>query len=463
MNGYPAFQSIPYGYPQVQMPTMPSGYAQSFDVSNGASMIGRPSAYPLANGARGVFQQASNQQQSCLSVQFPIGPSTAGFRMLLGEMLLNGSYATKAILNQAEANGLSVVPTHAGDKVQFNFVGPAGKEQALIQLALQILTRPNLEGGTFNKQKADLITEVRKQLLLPEVPVIDAVGKGLYGNTHPYGKTTAEALEELNRMTPESMLWAYQSVIGQPQQASISMVSAQPVEVQQQLVNQEIQAFTWYASPYPQPQLPQAPAVPPAVGSPAPILIPNQSAERAHIVKAWRAPTIGDPDYPAFCLLMKMLGGMTGGFFRIMRTENGLVYSTHQIYQPHRLGADYQVMAQVDFDKLGKAMDAFKQVTGEFLNGYVSPDKLASSKKTFLLELMGDAQASERINHQNLPWMANDQMPPHPKELEQAIRSVTVQDIYRVAHRVFNPANGFEVTGVSAPPQVLARVFQQRV
>lgn len=428
------------------------------------ALISRPVFMPMANGATGIFQQAQMQQQSCLTMQLPLGPTLTGVRLLLPELLLKGSYSTKAFLNQCQTQGIEIGANTVGEKLQLSFYGPAGKEQDLVRVAMQLLTRPVTDPATFHQLKEDFVREIHKSLAHPEPHLLDAANKALYGQHHPYARSTGEVIDDLTRQTPESVMGLYRQMLENPAQISMSMVSAQPIEAQQAMVNQGIQEFAWYPNPYrPAQPMPVSPPVPPARGNVGPVLVPNNTVERAYLVRSWRAPAMGDPDYPAFCLIMKMLGGMSGGFFRIMRTETGLVYSTQQAYTSHKQGADYKVLAQVDFDKLNQALDGFGRVTKELLDGPISETQLSMSKKDYLLELYSETQASEKINEMNLSWIANDQAPRHPQELEAAIKRVSAEDIRRVAQRIFNPSSGYEVTTISAPTDFLLKNFPNRV
>src|SRR5262249_10256053 len=152
-----------------------------------------------------------------------------------------------------------------------------------------------------------------------------------------------------------------------------AMVSSQSVAAQQNILSDGIRQAAWFASPYRQPPLMQTPSLNPQKGARGPLLIPNETLKRAYIFQSWRAPALHDPDYPAFCLLLQMLKGFSSGFFKVLRTEKGLVYGVHQDYTQRKEGGSYEVMArEVDFKRIHDALEGMHDVTLEMIQKPVS-------------------------------------------------------------------------------------------
>jgi predicted Zn-dependent peptidase len=316
---------------------------------------------------------------------------------------------------------------------------------------------------TFNVLKEDTIKNVQNGQSDPHVPLGEAVLKKLYGTNHPYAKDSATMIRELTQYSLEAAMSVYRQALANVDQTSLIMVSPQPVETQQNALNQAIQGSGWFSDPYRRGQaIPPTPPVFPARGTQGPILVPNEMIPRAHILQAWRAPSPNDPDYPAFRLLLEMLRGFSGGFFKVLRTEKGLVYGTQQNYNQDKQGSMYSVIAQVDFDKVGPALQGMQQVIQQVVQTPPSESELTMAKKKYLLNMRTAMQTTEGVASISEHWLQNDLYPLHPSTIQQAIERITVADIQRAANRFLNPANGFQVTGVTAPKAVLSQWFGQR-
>jgi predicted Zn-dependent peptidase len=251
-----------------------------------------------------------------------------------------------------------------------------------------------------------------------------------------------------------------------PERMSFSMVSSIPAQDQAQQLNQAIQAQNWFASPYRQDPPPVRLAIPQtARGSTQPVLVANPNAERAHVVMAWRAPAKNDPDYLTFLLIQKMLGSMSGGFFKVLRTERGLVYGTQQMTESHTGLHCYKVYAQVNFDKLPLAIDGLHDVVNELATKPVPEAQLNMAKSAFLFELMAASEETLQTSDRNDQFLREGIMPPHPQHAQEALSRIRPEDIQRVARKVFMPQSvnglngGFEGLAIAAPDHVLKEYF----
>jgi predicted Zn-dependent peptidase len=410
----------------------------------------------LANGAKGYFQQVPNQKQSNLSIFLPISPAMAGIRELLPGLMTMGNERIKYITSDLQTKGINFGVVLSGDMFQLSLNGPAGREADLMQAAMTILHTPLTEPPVhFNALKEDTVKGYQSMMSDPNVPLSEAIMQGLYGKGHPYAKTVQEVINDVSRQSAGSVLGMYRQILQSTGQINMIMVSPQSVESQQGLLNQAIHQFSWYPNPYRPAILPQVPAVPNRRGSRAPMLIPNENVDQAYILSSWKAIQPNDPDYPAFCVLRNMLEGSAGRFFKILRTEKGLVYGSNLAYSLQKYGADYSVNIQVDYDKIDSGLQGIQQVVQSFITAPVSQAELRMAKKKFNLEMNSAKQLSEGISSFEETWLQNDLTPQHPETFRTAIDMVNANDIQRVANRLFNPTNGYQVTGVTAPKQIL--------
>lgn len=413
----------------------------------------------LVNGVTAFFQQMPYQQHSQLSIILPFNALKPGSRAIISDLLLEGSEATKSFLNQCSARGINVSMLPAGEKLQLTVSGPAGQESQMLQAALQVLTRPMVDNPSFNRLKEDLSKSIQKLYSDPTFELQETMQKAFFGENHPYSVTGKAIMADLSRQTLASVMADYQQALQSLGQAKLMMISSQPVETQQVLANQAVHQFGWTGDPARPVFIPPAPAVPQYRGLKAPLLVANDAAPRAYIMEAFRAPALSDPDYPAFCVLFEIMNGMGGRFFKTLRIQKGLVYSTQQGYSSRQKdGASFRVNAQVDYDKIVPALEAIQSVIEELTQKPVSEDELRMAKKHYILGLRDAMQASDGVLSLGEPWLANDLQPMHPQVLQAAIERVTPADVQRVARRVFNTQSGYQVIGICAPRKVLDKL-----
>ena len=425
------------------------------------SDLNPPTEFILNNGARAVLQQRLNSSRCHFELILPIGPNLNGPRTLLPRLLVAGSPRTKGLLQNAGRQGIQTTVSAKGDVLTLQFSAPAQVEQSMLDLAMQMVLQPEIDARTFQAEREDLLKGFAQEQALPEVRLSDMVTRELYGADHPYAETHDRLSRQLQVQTPSTVLNVLNRALAQPGQVKLHWISSQPVNQQQQQLNQTISRFNWTGN-YALPALPQSPAVRYMPRKPL-LLLPDESLKRAHLQVAWRAPNVNDADYPTFLVLLNLLDGFNGRFFQQLRTKQGLVYSTQQRYENYRQAAEFRLVTEVDFDKINDALTGVNKViagdleTPGLLSHLVTERELTRAKKSFILNTRDTIQSADGLADFNQPNMLLEQLPPLPNQLIDQINSVTALDVYRIAQRVFGPGNA-RITGITAPARVLANL-----
>lgn len=477
----PGYFSNPMGYlPIPPAPSTLSAYPNAMEFSGigtNHNSSNRPIAQiltpivtmPLNNGAPGFFQQMLHQQQSALTINIPLGENYQVARNFLAEALLNGSFATKQYLDELAAQGVSCGMHVEGDQLQLKVIGPKGQEGLMTQAALKLLCRPQWDGPTLASARKEMIEGFHRESAEPAFSAMNRLDTQLFGANHPFGQPAEKTFAELQNFSIQHLSNLHRQLMQYPERMSFSMVSSLPPQEQAQHLNQAIQAQNWFASPYRQDPPPASMPLPQIhrgnQHNQQPVLVANPNAERAHVVMAWRAPAKNDPDYLTFLLIKKMLGSMSGGFFKVLRTERGLVYGTQQMIESHTGLHSYKVYAQVNFDKLPLAIDGLHDVVNELVQKPVPDGQLAMAKSAFLFELMAASEETLQTADRNDQFIREGVIPPHPQQYQDALARIKPEDIQRVAQRVFAPqvSGGFEGLAVAAPEQILKQYFPGKI
>ena len=421
--------------------------------SSTLSGLSNPFRVSLVNHANAWLQTIANKKQSHLAIQFPLGPSYNAVKLLMGDLLLNGSPQTKQNIQTYNQYGLDFEMIPLDEHLQLNVYGPKGTEYLMAKAALSLLSQPNIDEKYFTNLKNSLLNNIEKLRNLPEVSLSETIGETLYGTSHPYAKTLQTAFSEINTQTPYSTLELYRGIISDPTTVRFSWVSPQPMHVQESALNGAIQQFQWYKNPYLATQQKQTPAISPSfLNRLVYKLIPNDQVNRAHISYSWHAPKPQDNDFWAFKVLEKMLAGMSSDFFQVLRNQQGLVYSTTRQYLIHREGSDFSVNAQVNLDKINETLKGFDKVIHSLVSNPISQQSLMRAKKLLQLEQRDNSQSVQGINYENSQRLEYDLAPQHPSERIGNIERITAEDVQNVAYKVFRQQ---PIVGICSPTKVL--------
>lgn len=412
----------------------------------------------LLNGATGHFVQMPNQQQSVLHILLPLNTIPPGTEYLLMDLLEEGSEATKQMLSQLRDRGIRMSTGRLDGKLTLRVIGQAGQEGLMAQAALGLLTNPVVDPVNFRSLQAKMYSNYQGKLSNPDIQLANAMDKRIYGPGHMFCLTPDERMAIIARQTLPELLGRFRQALQQPGAAQMMMISSQPAAVQQQLTDAAIQSAGWFPNPYAVngAQFPDFPLPNPASGIQT-VLVPNETLKRALIRETWRVPDARDPDYPAFLLLRQLLQSTSAGsFFQTLRTDHGLVYSIGQS-EGSRLanGMRHNITLEVDFDKIGAALADVRQVTQNLGVNQVSPAFLETLKRKAMLSLRDLMQMPQGADALYSSWLQLGATPMSMPQLQAALNRVTPEDLRRVANKVFNPADGYQVVGISAPSAVL--------
>jgi zinc protease len=439
----------------------------------GATVAVAPQSIPLTNGMMLHAQTSPQYNRSNISIILPISPAEAGVASLLPSVLLEGSPQTKQLIEQLTRQGIEATVMNVGDKMVLSVSGPRGQDTQLAQRAIQILTLPlqpmGVEPWTFNALKGNLLQNMQKGLIMPDVKLSDAIGKTLYGPIHPYGKSLPDTINATKTQTIDSFLSAYQQALGNPQQLQALMVSQLDGQQQVTVLNQAIGQANWFNDPMRKPLYPITLPPPPlqATGTggatttdPMLTLLADETLDRAHVIQAWKAPTLSDPDYPAFLMLFSVLNGFSGRFFESLRTQRGLVYSARQNVQTQQQAAHYTLSTEVDFDKLPQCLSAIDDVINSVVQTPIQEAELTRGKKEFILNTRSNIMGANGLADFYLSRLAVGAPTLMPNTMLDRIMQVTPADLQRVAQKVFQSGQSQRVVGVIAPQAQLSQVKQ---
>jgi predicted Zn-dependent peptidase len=417
----------------------------------------------------GTFQQLTQgDHYATVAVVLPINSSNPALQTLITNVLQNGSWQRKQQIESLDAQGIHLNIAPAYDKVYLIAHGKMGQETNLLNALGMLLGPLDIDPTQFRSDLKRMKEALVSANNTPGRAMNETITQQLVGEKHPYSVTLKQLVQQLSATTPAQLAEFYQQVVGHTEKAQLVMVSeASPAE-QQALCNGWLNQHpnVWQ----PQPQLPFPVADIPEVkpnknlgkpGSSRPVLVAEDNLDRLQVSQVWLGPTPNDPDFFTFKLMAAMLAGMTGPLFRILRTEEGLVYSTTEEFAPKPKASVFSIGVQVDYDKLTPALKGLEKAINTLIEQPPDPNDLERIKREALMEerLAQSHSFTLMSNHASRLGLGQQLEP--VETVQQKLASITPQDIQRVAQRFLSPANINHVVGISGPAKVLQQYYPQ--
>lgn len=420
--------------------------------------LGAIETIKLANGVQGYFQQANHRATSTLEVVFPFSTNDEHDIYLIGSLLTDCSLHSKERQQALAAEGIELFVQGGTDKFSVGIKGPKGSEAKLLNELLETVTHPVIDRKEYEANKATVLENLltlgnKSQFRLGELMDIASTGVG-----HPYSHALNQEMRDLKQATPEGSMKHLQQALLHPEQFQLVMVSSLPVNEQVAVLNQSIKATQW--QPVANKPLYQAKETPPVtpLNLKDPILVSNNAAERISMQQKWLAPLPGSKDEAAFTVLNHMLGGMMGVFFKVMRTEKGLVYSTSTSTERNPKSAYFTVSADIDFDKLPQALEGYQQAISQLTTKPPTCEEVERAKRDILLSMRSTRETSTGLEALNSLELKRGLPPVAVEDQLKRYTDVTPADVERVAKQYLGES-AWTLQGFTAPEEVLKQYF----
>jgi zinc protease len=420
--------------------------------------LGAIQALKLKNGVQGYFQQAQHRATATLELVFPFSTNDERDIYLIGSLLTDCSLQSKERQQALAAEGIEIFVQGGTDKFSVGIKGPKGSEAKLLNTLLETVAHPVIDRKEYDANKTTVLENLlslgnKSQFRLGEL--MDIASTGI---THPYSHSLNQEMRDLQKATPQGSMQHLQAALLHPQQFEVVMVSSLPVDEQVALLNQSIQQTQWKTiANKPLYQTKVTPPVKP-LNLKAPILVSNNAAERISMQQKWLAPLPGSKDEAAFTVLNHMLGGMMGVFFKVMRTEKGLVYSTSTSTERNPKSAFFTVAADIDFDKLPQALEGYQEAIKQLTSQPPTQAEVARAKRDLLLSLRSTRETSTGLEALNSLELKRGLPPVAVEDQLKRYTDVTAEDVLRVATTYLGDT-AWTLQGFTAPEEVLKQYF----
>jgi predicted Zn-dependent peptidase len=181
---------------------------------------------------------------------------------------------------------------------------------------------------------------------------------------------------------------------------------------------------------------------------PQPLALRSERTEQAHIALGWRAVDHNDDArYPLMVANQVLGGGMSSRLFQEVREERGLSYSVYSWVSTYADAGMAGVSAGTAPRRARELLAVVDDEVAKMATSGVTEPELRVAKG--YLEgslLLGLEDSSSRMARLGRSLMARDEVIPLDEQL-QRIRSVTTEDVARVAAQVYGGDRSLTVIG----------------
>lgn len=379
-----------------------------------------------------------------------------GEAKVLAKVLERGTATTpyKSFQAKIDDEAMNYRVTANPDSLTIQLSGDAQDPRALYDLAKEIIhAGPPLDDSTLAKVKEQTRRSVNAQYEEnPDDLAFDMAHQALFPG-HPYGPKDLAMLDVLDQLSGNDLKARFDQM-AQPQNMTISVATPATLATLQPEVE------GWLA-----PRVNQGPAVaqlpnPPLSALDRDVIIthdPGQTVEEmssTEIVRAMRGISLSDQDQATLAVMNNIVGGgLDSRLFKAFREgKEGLCYSVRERTDSmlHH-GALYWTIG-TEHKNVPVVLSMFQQEMKAMRDGLVSDHELDSAKRLWKARFYAKHEAPEdqaRTTAAHRSLGIDSALDLGPK-----IEAVTVQDIQRLAQRLYLQPS---VTVVVAPKDALAQ------
>lgn len=387
----------------------------------------------LKNNIEYIYKKNDNTPRMalCLNLSINKPDKKAGVYSLMARLLLQGTknYNSEELANEFEKYAIDFSSELFPNYLRLRFVCLNEDFSKAIELMNEVIINSTFE--EFEKEKIKLTGEITAELDSPRVVAMDAYARAVFGN-HYYGNSVTKILENLNDITKEDVIEAYNQILTDSKK-SLAVVGALDKDTTLPDIEKTIGEL------------------PPSVDNhfrlEKPELTETKKIEntksdlnQAHIIKGWLVPTLGEEDYPALILLNIILGacGLSSRLFLELRDKKGLAYVVRSSYETYKLVASFMIYIATEPKNIDVSLKGFDEEIEKIKTIPVSESELNDAKNN----LIGKCAFLEETNVQQACGYAKYGVLglgfDYAQTMKEKVKQVTSEQILNCAKKCFN-------------------------
>lgn len=357
-----------------------------------------------------------------------------GVAHFLEHMCFKGTESRPRALDiSRELEGLGAINNAFTER---RYTGYFAKAQArdglkIFDIVSDLFLNPTFPDIELEKEKGVVIEEINMYEDMPQSLVDDLFQELLYGDTL-YGRTILGTRDSIRGLNRDAIL-AFRNRHYNAQETVLVIAGAFD---ESDMLAHARKVFVAV------PQGKSFKEKAPQFSAPSPVAHKVKQSEQTHIILGGRAIQSEHPDEPILKVMMTVLGGgMSSRLFQILREEMGVCYYAYAAASTNRLYGDFEIHAGIPAERTIEVIEVIAQELKRLREELVSDEELKTAINFKTGTLMLGLESSDELGFYYGLQEATGITVTSPQARAKELRSVTVQDIKRVARKLFKPEN----------------------
>lgn len=349
------------------------------------------------SNARFIELNQSSEPISSLTLLFPYGSfidpiGKEGTSVLLSRVLMMGAGGLNEEDFAAKLNdhGISLNISPGNNSISFSVTFLPEKLEIAMELLRDVLVRPNFDTAIFNREKKNILEQLKSRERKVFAPALQAFGEAMFGKTHPYGSATegnSNSVLQIELVDLKEILPCFfdkqKVVVAATGDFSMGCLCREKVDAIITAL-----PFSELTTPLPA----------------EPIFSATKQDIRLDLKKEQAIAIVGVPGIKADSeyrhavdLLIASLNGQSSRIFKTIREERGLAYNTGLIA---RLGVHpgyVALYALVDPGKADETLALLKEELQKMADHGLTEDEFETAKLNIVSERAFESQSAKMV------------------------------------------------------------------
>lgn len=388
--------------------------------------------FELKNKIKAVYKQNKNTPRIGLSFNLSINEEEKfpGIYCLMSRLLLQGTKnrSSEALAVELDENAIEFSCDMKQDYLRFRLVCLNEDFSHAVEIMSDVISNTTFE--EFDKETKKLQGEIIAELDSAKTKALDNYYKTLFEG-HFYGHTYTTILENLDKITKNDVIEAYEKIIKTSKKV-LSVVGDIDFNQTEELLNQNLGDIENASSK-------EKNILVPSLKEAKTVEIIKNDAQQAQIIQGWILPTFDSVDYAPLVVMNVILGsaGLSSRLFHELREKKGLAYTVRSSYETYEKCASFSIYIGTEPKNIKESLDGFKEEIDKFKQFPVDDIEMDFAKNNiigkqqFVTET--NAQQANLLAYYGLMGLGFD----YQQKVIEKIKKVTAEQIQECANKYF--------------------------
>ncbi|MCK5835233.1 MAG: insulinase family protein [Lentisphaeria bacterium] len=349
------------------------------------------------SGVRFIELNQPSEQMSSVTILFPYGSfidpiGKKGVSVLLSRVLMMGAsgLSEEAFAAKLNDHGISLNISPGNNSINFSITFLPEKGEIALELLSNVLVSPNFDKRVFNREKKNIVEQLKSRERKVFSPALQAFGEAVFGKNHPYASSTegeSNSVQEIELADLKAQLPLFFDRSKTVVAATGDFSDGCPFKA-------EVDAII---TALPFAELTQPLAIEPTFSEGEQNIYLDLKKEQAIAIVGVPGIKADSEHRHVLDLMLASLNGQSSRIFKTIREERGLAYSTGLTA---RLGVHpgyIALYALVDPGKAKETMELLKEELQKIADHGLTEDEFETAKLSIVSERAFESQSAKMV------------------------------------------------------------------